>query len=79
MSAKQVEAVHGPPHPVLVASQIMCRAPRFFVLARVGTSATWNPACFSRRVKAGSGAEDQTEKIPPGVSARWAKASPWAE
>jgi hypothetical protein len=45
----------------------MWRAPRFFVLARVGFSSTWKPACRSRLVNAGSGAEDQTERIPPGL------------
>ena len=56
----------------------MCLAPRFLP-ARVGTSATLKPAFLRRRVKAGLGVEDQTEKTPSGVSARKAALRPSAE
>ena len=66
----------GPPEQAyrgLVAIQMTWRAPRL-PLARVFTSSTAKPACFSRRVKPLSGPCDHTASTPPGLSA--ARAAP---
>lgn len=66
-------------HVQALANQILWIGPLPFSRARTRTSSTANPACFSRRVNPASGSVDQMARMPPGLSAASALASPRVE